>query len=186
MDAQRPASNEDKAAWIAYGQIAEREFCTWAATIGLDARLNPAKQADPYAFDLLLDGQPADLKTVRTPFYSSQVLYGISPQYAVTFNLKDAERYRAIYPDIRVVFDVRFTRWHIQSPLAVEPMRLVAVGTLDEIAAAVKARGSQKHEYAARTDDRNGNAKASWLFDVRDIPLRWLEFETDRSGQKPG
>lgn len=186
MDAQRPASNEDKAAWAEYGQAAESEFCIWAALVGIDAKLNPAKATDPYTFDLLLDGKPADLKTVRTPFYSSRIIYGIEPQYAVTFNLKDAERYRAMYPDIRVVFDVRFTEWHVHSNYAIEPMRLVAAGTLDEIAAAVWQCGSQKHEYAARTDDRNGNAKASWVFDVRLIPLLRLHYETDRSGQKPG
>jgi hypothetical protein len=54
--------------------------------LGCKGELNPAKQLDPYAPDLVVEGHLADLRCQRTPFFKVQELYGIDPQFAVTFN----------------------------------------------------------------------------------------------------
>jgi hypothetical protein len=46
-------------------------------------------------------------------------------------------------------------------------MHVTYAGFLDDISNAVKAGGNQRIEYQKRTDDTLGNAKASWVFDVR-------------------
>jgi hypothetical protein len=40
-------------------------------------------------------------------------------------------------------------------------------GFLADIRRAIMKGGNKKIEYARRVDDVNGNAKASWVFDVR-------------------
>lgn len=175
----RPVSNEDKRAWCEeFGLKTESEFCRWAfMSLDMPVAVNPAKRTDPYTFDLIYDGNPADLKTVRTPFYRAQALYKLDPQYTVTFNTKDGLRYRELYPDIKVLFDVQWGEGMKYQPrtdslaVTVEPMRLVAVGTLPQIRQAIKDSGSCRHEYQARTFDQSGNAKESWLLDVRKLTV---------------
>ena len=149
----RPKDNQDKRAWCdTYGVAQESAWCEWARdALTLDVRINPAKDEDRFTFDLLLNGKPADLKTVRTPLYLARPMFGIDPQYAVTFNHKDGTRYRSLYPDITVIFDVAWdgTPYVAQDGerFAVRPMRLVALGSLDDVAHAVKEAGSQTLTY---------------------------------------
>lgn len=166
------ASNQDKRTWcMEYGPITERKFVAWATqTLGLDVCMNPAKNGDPYTYDLLLDRKPADLKTVRTPFYLARDLYGLDPQYTVTFNHKDGQRYRKNYPDISIMFDVVFDGSPHQMG-CVQPMRLVAVGTLNQVAQAITDSGYHRHGYQQRINDTQGNAKESWLLDVRRLSV---------------
>lgn len=175
----RPTSNEDKQAWCEeFGPKTETDFCRWAfLTLDMPVAINPAKRTDPYTFDLLYDGNPADLKTVRRPFYRADALYKLDPQYTVTFNHKDGKRYRELYPDIKVIFDVlwgegmKYQPTPDSQPVTVEPMRLIAVGTLNEICEAIEGSGRHKHEYQARAFDQSGNAKESWLLDVRKLTV---------------
>ena len=179
MDRARPLSNEDKQAWCVYGESRERLFCAYLIRFGITAIVNPEKKADKYACDLLIKYnnsvlQPADLKSVLTPFFKADEHYGLDPQYAVTFNHKDGVRYRERYPDIVVYFDVLFRRElsikTFQNEIkSVRPMHVVAMGSLNEVAAAIKACGNKEHRYKARVDDTCGNAKASWIFDVRKL-----------------
>lgn len=113
---------------------------------------------------------PSDLKTVRTPLFKANDLYGIDPQFAVTFNEKDGRRYAELYPNIIVIFDVMWeTTEMIIGGLQynVKPMHRTYVGFLSSIRQAIKMDGSQKIEYARRKDDESGNAKTSFVFDVR-------------------
>lgn len=173
----RPKDNQDKRAWCdTYGVAQESAWCEWARdALTLDVRINPAKDEDKFTFDLLLDGKPADLKTVRTPLYLARPMFGLDPQYAVTFNHKDGTRYRSLYPDITVIFDVAWdgTPYVAQDGerFTVRPMRLVALGSLDEVAHAVKEAGSKTLTYKSRMFDTNGNAKESWVFDVRGLEI---------------
>ena len=167
-----PANNQDKQAWCdAFGAPTERKFVRWAVdTLGLKLRMNDAKADDPYTFDMYLGSWPADLKSVRTPFYMASALFGLDPQYTVTFNHKDGLRYREKYPTIRVIFDVMFDGKRHRMGV-VQPMRLVAVGTLDGVATAIRDSGLHKHPYRERVNDTSGNAKESWLLDVRRLTV---------------
>lgn len=170
-------SNQDKRYWCeAYGITTEKHFVDTALE-GLDVTgyINPAKEINKYTHDLYLQVQ-SDLKTVRTPFFKAMIHHNIDPQYAVTFNKKDALRYSDQYPNILVVFDVK---WESDSCVKViggqeyrvEPMHLIAAGFLSDIARAIEADGNQVIEYMFREDDKRGNAKESYVFDVRRLHL---------------
>lgn len=172
-------NNEDKQAWCeAYGTDREARWADWARkNLDMDVTVNPDKVADKFTFDLLFNGKPADLKTVRTPFYLAQQMFGLDPQYTVTFNDKDAKRYRELYPDITVIFDVWFDSSTYQrpgeEPIFIQPMHLVAYGPLDgdrrSVSRAIVDSGYHRHHYNARAFDTAGNAKSSWLLDVRKL-----------------
>ena len=161
---------EDKQAWCTAGEELEREFVgTRLPFFNLLGGINPAKDSDKYTHDLNVVF-PSDLKSVRTPLFKAQDLYGIDPQYAVTFNVKDYERYTKLYPNIVVMFDVN---WEITCKVIgsnvyeVKPMHETYAGFLADIRNAWLADGCQQIEYKRRVDDRAGNAKTSWVFDAR-------------------
>lgn len=164
-------NTEDKLAWCeSFGEDAEREFCVSRMfELGVASWLNIEKRTNKYTHDLFA-AFPADLKTVRTPLFKAQELFGIDPQYAVTFNLKDGKRYRELYPNIVVIFDIRWDTTQAQlgnTRYSVEPMHITVAGFLNDIANAVKASGNQKIEYKRRREDHQGNAKESFVFDCR-------------------
>lgn len=161
----RPASNQDKRAWCEAGAEQEWEFIqSRLFGIGIPGMVNVAKRQDPYTHDLVVQLQ-ADLKSVRTPFFTAGK-YGLEPQFAVTFNEKDALRYRDLYPNIVVFFDIDWQQTEY-GEISVEPMRATYAGFLGDIRTAIQKSGNHKHAYRERVDDEAGNAKASWVFDVR-------------------
>jgi len=160
---------EDKAAWCAHGAEQEIQFVNNSALAGITAAINPAKTTDKYSHDLLLT-IPADLKSVRTPLFLADDLYGIDPQYAVTFNDKDGHRYARLYPNLLIVFDVRWdiTRKELAGRArTVEPMHVTHAGFLNDVRRAIVEDGCKSLAYKRRVDDRAGNAQVSWVFDVR-------------------
>jgi hypothetical protein len=169
--------NEDKLAWCEkYGEQTENEFCV-SRLYELDVLgyLNPEKKHNKYVHDLFLVLK-ADLKTVRTPLFKAQELYDIDPQYAVTFNLKDANRYKELYPNIVVVFDVMWDKESCSMDIggrtySVEPMHKTFAGLLGNVKNAIIASGSKKITYRNRINDSAGNAKESYVFDVRNLHL---------------
>ena len=159
----------DKMAWCDAGAKAEREFTVGRLhDLGVASWINPAKRTDPYTHDLFVSF-PADVKTIRTPLFRAGDLWGIDPQYAITFNRKDYDRYKLLYPNIIVLFDVRW-----EDPLIkelggrlyeVQPMHLTAAASLRQIEQGV--RMGKVIEYKGRVNDTAGNAKESYVFDVR-------------------
>lgn len=167
-------NTEDKLAWCEkYGIEAELAFAVGRMhEIGLPTFVNPEKKKNKYTHDLYSIFQ-VDLKTVRTPLFKAQSNFGIDPQYAVTFNLKDGKRYAELYPHIVVIFDVE---WKDQCSMIiggtnyeVKPMHQIHAGFLADIRNAIVKCGSKKIEYARRVNDTSGNAKESYVFDVRQL-----------------
>lgn len=161
---------EDKQAWCTVGAQAEESFCRGRLEqLGLIGVVNPLKKQNKYVHDLFISFK-ADLKTIRTPLFKSGELYGIEPQYAVTFNDKDLRRYQELYPNIIVVFDVKWeeTKKVIDGvAYTVDPMHITVAGFLSDIRSAIDKSGSQKITYQRRVNDTEGNAKESWIFDLR-------------------
>ena len=167
----------DKAAWCQeYGDRVEAEFCVRRLyELGVSGYLNPAKRVDKYVHDLFGIFQ-VDLKTVRTPFFRAKEKYGIDPQYAVTINRKDVERYKALYPNIIVVFDVLWDEKNCKKTIdgknyEVLPMHMTYAGFINDIRNAVIAGGNSRVVYQGRVGDTVGNAKESFVFDVRKLQL---------------
>lgn len=155
---------EDKAAWCEAGAQAEVAFARRLRKFGFSGGINIEKDEDPFTHDLFVT-VPSDLKTVRTPLFMAQELYGIDPQYAVTFNVKDGVRYARLYPNILVIFDVKWevTSWRDKQ---VQAMHRTYGGFLPDLRRAIRAAGCQRIQYQRRINDTK-NAKESFVFDVR-------------------
>lgn len=167
----------DKKAWCQeYGDKVENEFCVSRLyELGISGYMNPEKRENKYVHDIFAIFK-ADLKTVRTPFFMAQEKYGIDSQYAVTFNLKDGERYKKLYPNIIVVFDVLWDKYNCEKVIngkkyEVVPMHKTYAGFLEDIKNAIISCGKKTVEYQGRINDTNGNAKISFVFDVRKLQL---------------
>jgi len=165
-------NTEDKLAWCEKGADAEALFTVGRLfELGLVGHINLEKIQNIYTHDLFVQFK-ADLKTIRTPLFKAFELYSIDPQYAVTFNLKDGERYAKLYPNIIVIFDVKWEQTSMNIGgfvYEVNPMHETYAGFLSDIRKAIKKNGNKKIEYIKRADDNHGNAKASWVFDVREL-----------------
>ena len=154
-------NTEDKMAWYKHGERMENHFVsTVAPSIGIDVIINPEKKTNKYAHDLILDGtKRADLKHQGTPFFMAG-RYDFNPMETVSFNKKDYERYKSIYPDIFVVF---WVQWDKQSRYGVnvDAQNGVWIYSLDELGEQIK--DAPLHTYQKRIKDKLGNAKDSYL-----------------------
>jgi hypothetical protein len=169
----RPSNTEDKLAWVRYGELLERRFVEIAQARGLDVRINPAKTRDPTVPDLLHEGKIADLKQNCEPFFKSKQLYGVDPEFLWSFNVKDFNRYKTLYPDIRIFF------WSEREACQAYGVSLPALkgcwtATLTEIAAIIET-SIPTHEYLRRKGLQDGNATASYLLDLRKFHCLWKE-----------
>lgn len=149
---------EDKQWWCVEGVRRENTFLRQAHIAGWDIEVAPEKASDPYHHDFQVT-MPCDLKSISTPFNTSEQKFGIPTEYAITINEKDFVRYAAKYPNILILLDVQFP--------GVE-RRLFSI-TLDRARKLIKSKKAFRHEYLHRVDDQQGNAKASYVFDVRDL-----------------
>lgn len=175
LPSPRPMNAEDRSWYVRYGEDLEARFIEQIVPrLGIAIKLNPAKNHNRYAPDLIVMGkQLADLKHQSKPFFTSW-RYGIAPQFAVTFNHKDYVRYSENYPDI-VIY------WWVEREdetgygATVRRMNAVWRCPLTTLATAIENGKVHLHEYDNRKFDQNGNAKASYVFDVRDFELLWRE-----------
>jgi hypothetical protein len=146
--------NEDKKSWCQAGELAEKDFVATNKLVGWGLAVNPNKHDDIYTHDLV-GMVPMDLKSIREPWRKSQQLFGIPSDYAISINLKDLRRYAELYPNIIIILDVEWSGIYM--------MTVARAKTLITNGKAVK------HEYKNRKDDTKGNAKVSYVFDLRDL-----------------
>jgi hypothetical protein len=175
--ADRP-DTEDKLSWCSNAESDERLFVSDVVPqFGGDIVIHPDKATSPYGPDLWLPKSrlPGDLKFQQTPFFTAR-RYGLGPQYAVTFNVKDFERYRSLYPDIVLFFWVRWgeTSYPPDTSLDVSPMEGVWWERFSVLKKAAVYGRMPRHTYRNRVDDECGNAKESFLFDVRNLRPLWF------------
>ncbi|RJX45190.1 hypothetical protein DM826_00390 [Halonotius aquaticus] len=162
----KPTDTENKAPWLRFGEQREATFLdSVAPALGLAARENPAKADDPTALDLLVEGEPADLKTQETPFFTAERKYGLPPQHVVTFNANDYERYKQ-KGDPDIFFWVRWREELSGWGAEVEEMEGVWRTSVAQIEALVEAGQAPLHRYQRRQGDQE-NANASYLLDLR-------------------
>jgi hypothetical protein len=152
-----PASNEDKLAWCEKGEKQEQSFVLRSLNSGLSVIKNPAKNLDKYTHDLYAIFQ-SDLKSISTPFNTAG-RYGIDSKYAITINEKDVVRYKNLYPNIMLILDINYPSY-----------KGVRIASINRISWLIEHDRAKKHTYKDRVDDTNGNAKDSYVFD-----LRWFD-----------
>jgi len=147
--------NQDKQAWCRKGESLERAFAARAPIQGWGIAMNPAKHTDPYSHDHIAT-VPMDLKTMDTQWRKSEELFGIPPEFAVSINQKDFVRYKKLYPNILIVLDVKW-------------LDRCFILTLTRARKLIREQRAKTHEYKDRKDDTRGNAKVSYVFDIRDL-----------------
>lgn len=149
---------DDKQRWCEHGRELEDEFVLRQRFVDVLIGINQDKDSNPFTYDMRID-LPCDLKSTKTPWRKAQEMFGIDPMYAVSINQKDLRRYARLYPNIVIVFDVDYpdykaTHW----------------ATLDMFRIMLEGGDMALHQYGARIDDTQGNAKASYVFDVSKLP----------------
>jgi len=162
---------EDKQWWCEHtANKDEIEFVEQIAPrLDLDIIINPQKENNKTAPDLLWNGQLAELKSPRTPFFMAKKYFNIPADWAVTFNTKDYHRYIALYPEIPILFHVRWEQLKkkIHGKIyTVNPIEGVWETSIQQINQFVKD-GAKIHTYWKRINDKRGNAKASLGLDLR-------------------
>ncbi|HEM3464651.1 hypothetical protein [Streptococcus suis] len=166
-------NTEDRNQWYKLGEKKEILFVK-SVVPNLDRELiiNPDKKDDPTKIDLwdVTNNRPADLKVQTTPFFtSSKHPYKGShydPQYTVTFNKKDYEKYKKEYPNADIYFWVTWDQLTYKEH-KVEPMSGVWRARFEKMAEYIDDKIVYLHKYHHRKDD-DYNAKDSYLFSLSD------------------
>ena len=160
---------QDKTSWCSLGERLEIKFLEkFGNDFGLV--LNPEKISNPLAPDFIHkdSNRYVDLKTQNTPFFSSGK-YNLDPQYAVTFNLIDKQRYLSSYPGIIVLFHVEWLATKIVfssgQEIFVKPMKGIWATTIEMLSKNCKSENL--HFYTQRKNDNQGNARSSYILDLR-------------------
>jgi hypothetical protein len=162
-------NNLDRDYW--YEEGIKREFFFVehiAPKLGLEASINPEKETNPYAPDLVVNGKISDLKAQTTPFFKAGT-YGKDAQYTVTFNGKDLTRYKANYPEIHIYFWINWRCWHTQYGITTKPLRGCWGTSLERIERLISLNRCPLHRYKRADVDPTNNAPDSYLIDVRDL-----------------
>lgn len=160
---------QDKTVWCKSGFKTEEVFISmYGKELGL--AINPQKVYDPFAPDLieLASETLGDLKVQNTPFFKSKEKFGIDPRYAVVFNHKDRVRYLNKYPKINIYYWIDWVAVGFEMgsvKIKIEPLKgiwKISMANLERLLSE-----SQLHEYQQRVNDIKGNARDSYVLDIR-------------------
>ena len=157
----------DRDYWHKEGERLEVEFVSRCKARGIEAIINPKKKHDKYAPDLIVFGNLADLKCQFQPFFTAYLKYRKNPQWSVTFNRKDYERYGELYPDIDIYFWVWFEEQY-RFGVKVLPVRGVWHSPFSRICSMVDD-GVPEHVYHTRGGEGDVNAKSSFILNLKDM-----------------
>lgn len=162
---------EDKEWWVRAGLRRREAFVGIVApSLGLDATHNPAHEEDKAQAELLVQGLPSDLQCPTTPFFKAEELYGIPLQYAVTWNRVDYQRYLA---GIGAFFLIWWVHWDTtqmrigRRDYSTPRLSGVWRTPYEAIAERIAQHRTPRHTYARRVGDRRGNARDSYVLDLR-------------------
>lgn len=161
-------NTEDKKTWCDFGARKEVAFVrNIVPLLRRDIIVNPEKEENPYVIDLVdrSSSNYADLKTQNTPFFTAGQ-YGIDPQYAVTFNKKDYERYCEFYPMCDIYFHVQWEQTNYRE-IVVNPLSGVWVARFADMRRKIEMGRVPLHEYIYRKND-TVNARESYVFNLKD------------------
>ena len=165
-------NTEDKEFWVdKYGEKNERKFIEIANFLGIkNLQINPEKENDPLAIDYIWEENLADLKTQTTPFFTSGK-YNLQPRFSVTFNRKDYERYKKYMNDTgKKIFIFFWIHWKqlIWKEKKIEYLYGVYFDEFFNIQKTIES-GAPEHFYQRRYNDTQGNAKSSFILDLRNF-----------------
>jgi|TARA_R110000823_G_C15909167_1_gene497593 hypothetical protein len=163
---------QDKQSWCEHGRNLEDIFIEEFGE-ELSLEINKNKSESVYVIDMFNTkyGVLSDLKSQNTPFFLAGKKYNIDPQFAVVFNKKDKLNYIKKTADGSELYIYFWVKWDAQDRFGVK------VESIDSIYATrfsnlLKILDEDKlHEYKQRKGDTRGNAKESYVIDVRAMKL---------------
>ena len=163
------SETEKRETWYKNAEIWEIEFIKkYGDKFGLI--INPSKTVSKYAPDLyiLKSSVSADLKLLKQPFYKSEQIYNIPPQYCWTFNPSDLFDYSVKYCDNFGIFIWKKFDDSTKYDIKIKKDESVYYTTLFDLKKLVQKNG-KIHEYIRRMNDTNGNSYGSYGIDLRCI-----------------
>ena len=163
---------QDKQSWCEHGRNLEDVFIEEFGE-ELSLEINKNKSESVYVIDMFNTkyGVLSDLKSQNTPFFLAGKKYNIDPQFAVVFNKKDKLNYIKKTSDGSELYIYFWVKWDAQDRFGVK------IESIDSIYATrfsnlLKILDEEKiHEYKQRKGDTRGNAKESYVIDVREMRL---------------
>jgi len=185
---------EDKNWWLQWGEGKEKAFKTFcekqSILPGLDFNPERAGGKNKGAPEFVYKDCYLDVKVQNQPFFESAKLYKIPPRYAVTLNWSDVRDVREKYQECVIIYWVNWVpvKYIKTAPRKTMPPREVANITIDSLHGiwmidppklfkleekAIK--DGTLHWYLRRFGDKKGNAKSSYVIDIRDADLIWLD-----------
>jgi len=163
---------QDKKTWCDHGRKLEDLFIDEFGD-NLSLEINKDKSGNVYAIDMYNteDKLLSDLKTQNTPFFLAGKKYNIDPQFAVVFNKKDKLNYVNKTSDGSDIYIYFWVQWKDQERFNVKVSEMDSIFRI-KFSALLKLLDNKKlHEYKQRRNDNKGNAKSSYVLDVRKLDL---------------
>lgn len=167
---------EDRLTWYIRGEQKEETFVQLFGQ-QLNVIINPEKYTNPAAIDLVDPNNNLliDLKTENTPFFTAGIKYDIPAQFAVTLNQVDVQRYQRLYPNMILFFWVNWipvryvpdNQRYANNVIEVEPMHGIWSISLQEVLTIIQNERPPLHGYRNRQNDQRGNARHSYVLDLR-------------------
>ncbi len=185
---------EDKNWWLQWGEGKEKAFKTFCDKVRILPGLsfNPEREGGKKrgAPEFVWQGHLLDVKVQNQPFFEAVQRFGIPPRYAVTLNWRDVRDVREKYADCLVVYwvnwvPVRYIKTvpritmppRVVEDISVEPLHgiwIIPPPKLFELENKAIIAGNL-HWYVRRYGDNKGNAKSSYVIDIRDADLLWFD-----------
>lgn len=165
---KKPQDTDDKDKWLMYGEEKEQEFVNYIASISdLDVKINPEKEDNKTAIDLIVDGKLTDLKCQREPFFLAEKKYGVSPNSCVTFNSNDFLRYSEYDEDIDIIF---WVEWDKQKRFGVRVDKKSGIWRIEfnKLKKKIDNSDYSKHKYKTRKEDFK-NCRSSFVLNLDDM-----------------
>ena len=168
----KPIDLQDKKSWCEHGRKLEDLFVERFGE-SLSLKINEAKTDNVYAVDMLntKDNLLADLKTQNTPFFLAGKKYEVDPQYAVVFNKKDKLNYIDKTGDGSDMYIYFWVQWKDEERFNVSIKSVDSIYRIKFSALLGLLKESKLHRYNQRKGDTRGNARSSYVLDVRSMEL---------------
>ena len=195
---------EDKSWWLTYGDDNEKAFLSFCSTNNIlpGLSLNPERSGGKRrgAPEFIFNGKYLDLKVQHQPFFEAEKLYKIPPRYAITLNWRDVKDVREKYPDCQVAYWVNWTSVRYIKLNRTETKPTVTVADISinplhgvwymtpQLMFGLEEDAIKKgnlHWYMRRFADTRGNAKSSYVIDIRDLQLVWLDPSCSKIEKRP-
>lgn len=160
-------NTENREIWYKEAELNELKFIELYGN-KLQVIINPSKEINKFAPDLyiLKNFTSADLKILKEPFYKSNELFNIPPEYCWTFNPSDFFEYAIKFPDNFGLFIWQSFKESSKFNIKINEVNKIYFCYLFELKNIIN-KSNKLHHYIKRMNDTNGNSYGSYAIDLR-------------------